>query len=79
MLVLPISSISNPNLSHSTLLFSKNAILDLTPVATITSSHGTSSPLFNDNDTGLLFSSTLSFTALTPNFKFTPFSSNLFL
>ena len=81
-LVLPFSSIINPNLSNSILLPSKNAVFDLTPVATTTNSQGISSipsPVFTTRAFGLLFSSKINFSALTPRFKLTPCSSNLFL
>ena len=60
------------------MLFSINAILDLTPVATTTNSQGISSPVFNTNAFGLFSSSKSNFSALTSNFKETPCLLNSF-
>ena len=76
--VSPFSLIITPNLSQATDVPSKNLIFDLTPVQAITSSQGTSSPVLSLIATGFLFSSTISFSAFTPNFKFTPLSANNF-
>ena len=75
--VSPFELIIRPNLSHSIPLSFKNPIFDLTPVHAIINSQGTSSPVFNFMENGLLLLSTITFSALTPNLKSTPSSHNL--